>query len=225
MRWVTSANVACGGHAGSVQSMEHCIRLAKKNGVRLGAHPGSWDRKHFGRGTVRITVAELELLLLQQVGVLERLAQIQNVPFHHIKLHGTLYHASETDSRLASAYADAVKRWWPTAKIYARAHGRVAAAARRRRIGVWEEVYVDRNYLSNGALVPRGRKGALITNPLLALQRAKDVIEHRRIEAISGERISARADTLCIHSDTPRATVLARALYQYLRGLNLLHRP
>src|SRR5688500_18309234 len=99
MRVITSANVACGGHAGDLASMERCVALAKKFKVRLGAHPGTADRAGFGRGELKITPAELELLLLQQVGTLERIARAHGVKLHHIKLHGALYHATERDGR------------------------------------------------------------------------------------------------------------------------------
>src|ERR1041385_2748764 len=130
MRWITSANIACGGHAGDVKSMEACVRLAKQFGVRVGAHPGPWDRDDFGRGSVRMTPDELELLLLQQVGALERMARAHRVPLHHIKLHGALYHLSETDSALGRRYLECVGRWWPSAKIYARAGGAIKQRAR-----------------------------------------------------------------------------------------------
>src|ERR1041385_1844039 len=112
MRWVTSANIACGGHAGDRESMEACARLAKSNGVRLGAHPGPWDRVDFGRGSVRLSPDGLELLLLHRVGALERIAQSTGLRLHHIKLHGGLYHASEEQEALATRYAAVVRRFW-----------------------------------------------------------------------------------------------------------------
>ena len=104
MRWVTSANVACGGHAGDLKTMKACARLARQHGVRLGAHPGPWSRSDFGRGPVRIAPDEFELLLLHQVGALERVAQANGVRLHHIKLHGALYHVSEGNEAVANRY-------------------------------------------------------------------------------------------------------------------------
>ncbi|PYM12233.1 MAG: hypothetical protein DME18_11940, partial [Verrucomicrobia bacterium] len=144
MRWITSANLACGGHAGDLPTMEACVRLAKQHGVRLGAHPGPWSRGDFGRGHARPAPHEMELLLLHQVGALERVARRNGVPLHHIKLHGALYHASEEDDALAKRYVAAVKRFWPQAKIYARAEGRVVRVARRAGLVVWEEAVADR---------------------------------------------------------------------------------
>ena len=125
MRAITSANVACGGHAGDIASMERCVAMAKKYKVRLGAHPGAVDRAGFGRGELKITPAELELLLMQQVGTLERIAHAHGVKLHHIKLHGALYHATERDKLLAKAFVEILLRWWPKAVVYALAGGSV----------------------------------------------------------------------------------------------------
>src|SRR5437867_5375494 len=118
MRRITSANVACGGHAGDAATMRACARLAKRFGVRLGAHPGPWSRDDMGRGTIELRPDELELLLLHQVGALEAIARAERVKLHHIKLHGALYHASEAVEQLGRCYAAAVARWWPNAIVY-----------------------------------------------------------------------------------------------------------
>src|SRR5215468_701897 len=126
MRWITSANVACGGHAGDVRSMRDCARLCHQHGVRLGAHPGWSAGGDFGRGEVRLSADELELLLLQQVGALQRIAGEEGARLHHVKLHGALYHAAEADPSLARCYVQAIRQWWPNCRIYARPDGRVA---------------------------------------------------------------------------------------------------
>src|SRR6266705_510141 len=163
MRRVTSANVACGGHGGDLKTMEACVRLAGQHGVRLGAHPGPWSRSDFGRRPVRFAPDEFELLLLHQVGALERVAQANGVRLHHIKLHGALYHASEENEALAKRYVAAVRRFWSQAKIYARAGGRVARVARRAGLVLWEEAFADRGYRDDGTLVTRTEPNALLT--------------------------------------------------------------
>jgi len=109
MRLVTSVNVACGGHAGNARTMDTCVRLAKTQKIRLGAHPGL--KTEFGRGLAEIALQELELLLLQQVGALEKIAGTAGMKLHHVKLHGSLYHATDTDPHLARAYLRSVARW------------------------------------------------------------------------------------------------------------------
>lgn len=212
MRWVTSANVACGGHAGDATSMELCVRLAQQFRVRLGAHPGPWARGDFGRRAIQIAPDELELLLLQQVGALERIARDRGVRLHHIKLHGALYHASERHDQLARRYLGSVARWWPGVVIYAKANGRVAGLARGTGLKVWEEGFVDRGYLDNGALVPRDQPGALVTDIPSVLRRVRTILGDGQVETLSGGRLPLRPQTLCVHSDTPNSFALARAV-------------
>ena len=212
MRWITSANVACGGHAGDVRSMERCVRLAKRFNVKLGAHPGPWNREDFGRGPAAVKGDELELLLIQQIGALERIAGAQGVKLHHIKLHGALYHASETNLALASRYIASVRRWWPDCIIYARAGGRLAARAERAGLNVWQEVFADRGYRDDGSLVPRGEADAIIRQRDAVVQRVRMLCAQGRVQSVSGRRLRVCADTICLHSDSPGATALAQAV-------------
>jgi 5-oxoprolinase (ATP-hydrolysing) subunit A len=212
MRRVTSANVACGGHGGDLKTMEACVRLAWQHGVRLGAHPGPWSRSDFGRGSARFVPDEIELLLLHQVGALERVAQANGVRLHHIKLHGALYHASEENEALAKRYVAAVRRFWPQAKIYARVGGRVARVARRAGLVLWEEAFADRSYRDDGTLVPRTEPNALLTEADLVVERVRRLLDQGEVIAESGKHIVLRPQTLCIHSDTPHAAQLAQAV-------------
>jgi UPF0271 protein len=215
---ITSANVACGGHAGDLRTMENCLRLAKRFGVRLGAHPGPWSRHDFGRGRVRMAPEEFELLLLQQVGALARMARESGVKLHHIKLHGALYHASEESAVLGRHYVEAVRRWWPWCKIYARAGGRVADLAQRGGVETWEEAFVDRNYLEDGSLVPRDAARALFTDVRLVRERVRSLSADGVVKTVSGSVLRIRPRTLCIHGDTPTAARLARVVASILRN-------
>ena len=216
MRWITSANVACGGHAGDAKSMQRCVRLAKQCGVRLGAHPGPWSRGDFGRSAIQITPEEFELLLLQQVGALERVARANGARLHHIKLHGALYHASEAQSEIGEHYIESVARWWPQAIIYAKASGNVTRLAGRSRVKIWEEAFVDRGYESDGGLVPRNQPGALLMDIGAVIQRARIILEDGEVEALSGRRLPLHPQTLCVHSDTPGSPGIARAVRRFL---------
>jgi len=216
MRWITSANVACGGHAGDVPTMAACVSLARQHGVRLGAHPGLWNRGDFGRCRERLAADDLELLLLHQVGALDRVARWHRVPLHHIKLHGALYHASEQHEALAVRYACLVKRFWPRVRIYARAGGRVARVARRTGLVVWEEAFADRGYCDDGTLVPRNAPNALLVESDAVVARVRRLVEAGEIISESGKRIALRPRTLCLHSDTQGAARLARAVAKEL---------
>ena len=216
MRWITSANVACGGHAGDAASMAACVRLAKRHGVRLGAHPGPWDRNELGRGKIAITPDELEMLLLHQVSALEVVVRAYGLRLHHIKLHGALYHASETEAALARRYLATVARWWPRAKIFARAGGQVARLARRMGLAVWEEAFVDRAYRDDGSLVPRTEPAALLNGAHAVMQRVRMILDRGEILTVTGASIRLWPQTLCLHSDTPGAVALARRVARLL---------
>ena len=218
MRWVTSANVACGGHAGGVESMQRCVQSAKRLGVKLGAHPGPCSRGDFGRGPVQITADELELLLLHQVGALDRIARANGVRLHHIKLHGALYHMSEASAELGRRYVKCVARWWPEAIIYASASGSVSGLAKRSGVQVWAEAFVDRGYEDTGSLVPRNKPGALLTDSRDVERRVQKILDEGVIESVSGRRLALYPQTLCIHSDTPNAPRIAREVRRLLAG-------
>lgn len=214
MRVVTSANVACGGHAGTAESMDRCVRLAAEFSVRLGAHPGLPGA--FGRRSAPVSPPELETLLIQQVSALMVIAKFRKRRVEHVKLHGALYHATEQDPELAAVYVHTVRRWFPRLRILALAGGRVAAAARVSGLPVWEEAFVDRGYRADGTLVPRGLPGAIITDVSVIRHRIRDVRSGRGIETEAGSRWPLRPQTWCVHADTPNAPKLARAAAKFL---------
>jgi UPF0271 protein len=216
MRFITSANVACGGHAGDVATMEISVRLSKQFGVHLGAHPGPWSRSDFGRVSGNVTPDELELLLLQQVGALEKIARRHGVRLHHVKLHGALYHASENHPDLARRYLKVCQQWWPGCVIYARAGGSVVARSFRAGIKVWPEVFADRAYNADGTLVPRHETGAIINDIGMVLDRVRLLKNSGELDIGSGQRLQLTARTICLHSDTEQAPALARHIRRTL---------
>jgi len=216
MRWITSANVACGGHAGDLPTMDACVRLTKQFGVQLGAHPGPFSRTDFGRGRVVLMPDEFELLLLQQVGALERVAHRHDVKLHHIKLHGGLYHASEENAALGRRFVEVVRRWWPGCVIYVRSGGRVATRARRAGIEAWEEAFADRNYRDDGSLVPRERPNAVIASIPIVRERMKRLLTTGEMDSTSGRTLRLKPGTICLHSDTLNAPRLAKSLASWM---------
>jgi UPF0271 protein len=218
MRVIMSANVACGGHAGDVESMERCVLLAKKNKVRLGAHPGPTDRISFGRAEARIDAAQLELMLLHQVGALERIASACGVKLHHIKLHGALYHATERDEELARAYLKIVRRWWPKVVVYALAGGTVARLGKPM---VWGESFLDRNYLDDGGLVPRSQSNAVLKSRDEVRERVVQ-LKRGNVVSVNGRIIKLKPRTICVHGDTPRAVEFANAANRLFKHVSRL---
>lgn len=210
MAHVTSANIACGGHAGDMATMRRCVRLAKAHNVHVGAHPGSWDRRTFGRSAITLEDDELEQLLLQQVGLLERIATEEGVKLHHIKLHGGLYHATERDLSLARYYLAFVQHWWPKLIVYALAGGTVARCARRAGVEVWQEAFLDRNYRNDGSLVPRANPAAFLTRWSELIGRMRLLMERSAVTTVTGKTLRVPVRTICIHSDTPHAARMVR---------------
>jgi UPF0271 protein len=210
MRLIDSANIACGGHAGDANSILRCLRLAKDFHVRVGAHPGVAQAA--GRGPVSLDCDELQRLLVQQVGSLLTMATSLKLRLHHIKLHGSLYHATESSARLANCYVRTVATFWPKAEIYALAGGRVAARARDAGLIVREEAFSDRRYRSDGGLVPRGQSGAVFSSVKEIVAQARAIVAGKPVITETGDPMVVTAQTLCFHSDTPGALHALRQL-------------
>ncbi|MFZ5482771.1 MAG: 5-oxoprolinase subunit PxpA [Pseudomonadota bacterium] len=216
MRLIDSANVACGGHAGDLDSMVRCVRLASEFGVRLGAHPGHPAGDGFGRREAPPTPSQLALWVVQQAGALARLAARHGMALHHVKLHGALYHASEADADLARAYVAVMREHFPGVAIYALSGGRVVRAARRAGIEAWDELFADRGYGRDGRLIPRDQPGALLGQPRAVLERLDQWLRTGRMATHASTDIALAGDTLCLHGDGDAALVLAAAVRRHL---------
>jgi UPF0271 protein len=166
----------------------------------------------FGRGDVVLSPRQLQTLVLQQVGALDLLARWHGSELHHIKLHGALYHAVENDDTLGRAYVEAVARWFPKVKIYARAGGLILTLAREVGVAAWAEGFIDRAYCANGQLVPRNQDGALLTRSREITERLREWRQTGGWKSLEGSWVAVPAQTLCLHGDTPGAVALARAL-------------
>lgn len=216
LRWVTSANIACGGHAGDERTMRNCLRWCRELGVNPGAHPGFEDRDHFGRRALPVTPGELAALLDRQVSRLEALARDEGTRLAHLKLHGALYHAVEHDSRLARALVEFVASRYPLCRLIASANGLVLPLARRRNLEAWGEIFADRGYTPEGELVPRGEEGAVLPDAEAVLARAKYFLRHGALTARDGALLRLDAQTICLHADSPNAARIARSLASVL---------
>lgn len=213
MPFVSSANIACGGHAGDDDTMRATVALARRHGVAIGAHPGHPDRLHAGRRPLPISPAAAADLVLEQIA---RLAAVAGGELHHVKLHGALYHQAESDAALATAVAAALGRAHPRLVVYALAGGRFAAAAWACGLAVADEAFVDRAYADAHALVPRDHPGALVTDPAAAATRAVELVRSGRVRCADGRDLVIRADTLCLHGDGANAVALAHAVRESL---------
>ncbi len=212
LRWVTSANIACGGHAGSVRKMRSCLRLCGELGVNAGAHPGFVDRENFGRKEMPISFSDLVSLIESQAGAFELLADEEKVPISHVKLHGALYHVVERDRRLSAAYVEFVKERFPGLRILASPNGYVIPIAERLGVKAWAEIFSDRGYMAGGGLIPRSEPGAVLRDPAEIKMRMEMFLSTGRLPLKSGDALKISAQTVCVHADSPGALRIARLL-------------
>ena len=218
LRHVTSANVACGFHAGDPATMRRTVAMAAARGVAVGAHPGLPDRAGFGRGSGPIDPADAYDLVLYQTGALRAFTTVAGIALRHVKPHGALYNQAATDPELADAVARAVRDAGDGLQLYALAGSRLVAAAEAVGVPVASEAFADRGYLADGTLVPRGSDGALLSDPDAAVRRALRLVTDGVMETADGGEIALRADTLCVHGDAPGAAQLAARLRAALEG-------
>jgi UPF0271 protein len=217
MRTITSANIACGGHAGSARTMDACVKLAIEHDVRIGAHPGFVSPADFGRAARTVDGDVLATLLLQQVGGLEAVARAHGAALHHVKLHGALYHTVESRTALAREFLALVRRYWPGVRVYAMAGGAVCRVAEAAGVETWGEAFAERGYLDSGKLVPRGDRRALLTDPAMVAERVRRLGMYGEILSVNGKPLRVEARTVCVHSDTPNAVRIGRVLREKLR--------
>lgn len=218
---VTSANIACGLHAGDPVVMRETVALAASRGVTIGAHPGYPDLQGFGRRAMQLAPAELEAFLLYQLGALTSFARLAGVPLTHVKPHGALYNQAAADPDIAAAIARAVAAFDPRLIVVTLPESALKLAALGAGLRVALEGFADRAYQANGALAPRERSGAVIHDPDVAVARAIRMVTQGEVETIEGKVIPLRVDTLCVHGDTPNAAELAQSLRQALQKASI----
>jgi UPF0271 protein len=214
--YVTSANVACGMHAGDPSVMDETVELALSRGIRVGAHPGYPDRANFGRVTVEMAAGEIENLVVYQVAALEGFVRSRGARLSHVKPHGALYHDAGEFPDVARAIAEGVRRVGTRLVLVGAAGSLLIGAGREAGLNVAEEAFADRRYRPDGTLVPRGEPGALVTDPEEAAEQAVRLARDRMVIA-NGTRVSVRADTICLHGDTPGAGDIARRIHERFR--------
>ena len=221
MPFVSSANVACGFHAGNPQVMRSTAQLAQSLGVSIGAHPSFQDRDGFGRREMQISTAELERLVAYQIGALAEVASALGTRLNHVKPHGALYNMAARDVAMADAIARAVQTIDPSLVLFGLSGSQLVAAGERAGLVVASEVFADRGYRADGSLAPRGAPGAVLTDVADVAQRAVDMATGQGVVSVDGTTIRVKADTICIHGDTPGAAVLARAVRLALTGAGI----
>ena len=209
---ITSANVACGAHAGDPGVMRRTIRAAKEHGVAVGAHPGFADLQGFGRREMQADPAEVEDSLIAQIGALAAMARAEAAPLRHVKAHGALYNMAARDRKLADAVARAIKAFDASLVMFGLPKSPLIEAGIAAGLRVAAEGFADRSYEADGSLTPRSRPGAVIHDAAVVVDRAVRMVRDGVVLTSEGREIPLKVDTICVHGDTPGAPDLTRRI-------------
>jgi UPF0271 protein len=223
--YITSANIACGFHAGDPSTIMRTLELAHKHGVAAGAHPGYPDRLHFGRVPLPYSPSEVVDFVLYQVGALQLMAERVGLALQHVKLHGALYHVAANDAQLAEMLLDAIVRLKNPLIIVGPPNSILQREAEDRGLDYAAEGFADRGYMENGKLAARGSEGSLIEDPERAAEQAVQLAREHKVTASSGSKIELKVDTICIHGDTPGAPIIAKHVREKLESSKIAVEP
>ncbi|WP_397445466.1 5-oxoprolinase subunit PxpA [Polaribacter sp. R77954] len=216
MPYISSCNIACGGHFGDIITMDETIQLAMKHKVKIGAHPSFPDKENFGRKLMRISNDDLRNSIHTQLDLfLERLAFF-NQKLHHIKPHGALYNAIAKDEELATLFINMTKKYLKDVLLYVPYQSKIELVALKNNINIKYEAFADRNYNADGSLVSRTQKNALITDKKAVFEHTFFMAKHCRVKTISGAENKVKVNTFCVHSDTENALEIVKYLHQNL---------
>ncbi|MBJ6107965.1 LamB/YcsF family protein [Hymenobacter sp. BT523] len=216
MPFITSANIACGFHAGDPSVMKRTVRAALQHSVALGAHPGLPDLVGFGRRNLDISPEEAFDLTVYQLGALAAVARAEGGQLHHLKPHGALYNMAATNAALAEAIAEAVYQVQPELVLYGLAGSELTNAGEKLGLRTAHEVFADRTYQANGTLTPRRQPDALIGSAEAAIAQVLRMVQHGQVRAQQGQDVAIRADTVCLHGDGAHALEFAQRLHAEL---------
>jgi UPF0271 protein len=222
MPFITSANIACGYHAGDEETMRTTIQLTKKYGVHAGAHPSFPDKENFGRTEMPCTPQELYHFVAKQLHLFGKISDECEVPFHHVKPHGALYNMAARDAELAEAFVFAVRDFKSQLIVYGLSNSHLVAEAKKISLPAMREVFADRTYRDDGSLTPRSQPDALIEDEDKSIQQVLRMIEQKTVRTTSGKEIPICADTVCIHGDGKHAVSFAQKIYHSLQQRNLV---
>jgi UPF0271 protein len=213
---VTSANIACGFHAGDPATMRRTIAAAAARGVAIGAHPSLPDLAGFGRREMRVSADETYAMTLYQIGALAAVARAAGAQLHHVKPHGALYNMAVTDPGLARAIAAAVRDTDPQLVLFGLAGSGLVRAGEEAGLRVANEVFADRTYQADGTLTPRSQPNAIIHDVQASIEHVRRMVVDGKVRSVDGTDVPVRADTLCIHGDEPTALDFVRKIRKAL---------
>ncbi|MDN0087868.1 5-oxoprolinase subunit PxpA [Yersinia nurmii] len=213
LQLVSSANIACGFHAGDAEIMRQSVRWAMEFRVAIGAHPSFPDRENFGRTAMQLPPETVYAQVIYQLGALAAIVKAEGGRMQHVKPHGMLYNQAAKDPQLADAIAQAVKAVDSNLSLVGLAGSELILAGQRAGLSTRQEVFADRRYQADGSLVPRSEPDALIESDELALSQTLEMVQQRRVLSRDGTWVPVQADTVCVHGDGEHALAFARRLY------------
>ncbi|MFD3002708.1 LamB/YcsF family protein [Pontibacter toksunensis] len=222
LQFITSANIACGFHAGDPSVMRQTVKLCLESGVAIGAHPGLPDLVGFGRREMAVSPQEAYDMVVYQIGALSAFMHAEGEKLHHVKPHGALYNMAAVNKALAEAIVEAVYTVQPEAVLYGLAGSELIKAGERLGLATASEVFADRTYQQDGTLTSRKLPGALITDPAEAILQVLGMVKEGKVKTQQGEEIPIQADTICIHGDGPHALSFARHIQEVLTSEGVL---
>lgn len=222
---VTSANIACGFHAGDASTMRQSIETARDRHVAVGAHPSLFDRENFGRKELPVKSDEVFEAVVYQLGIFQAIAEAAGVRPNHVKPHGALYNMAVRDEPLADAIGRAIASIDKKLILFAPQNTALSRAGDKNGLQVAHEVFADRNYMADGSLVSRTRPDALLHDPIEAAPRVIRMLRESKVRTIDGVDVDVRAETICLHGDNPEAVDFARALRSHLEKEGVAIRP
>ena len=211
-KYISSANIACGFHAGDPSVMQETVALAIKNKVAIGAHPGLQDLQGFGRREVKISPREAYQITLYQIGALSAFVKAANAKLNHVKTHGALYNIAAKDINISKAIVDAIYDFDANLILYGLAGSELINAAFNKGLKSASEVFADRTYQDDGSLTPRSQPNALITNEKSSLAQVLMMVKQQKLISVNEKIISIKADTLCIHGDGEHSVAFAKKI-------------
>lgn len=221
MMYVSSANIACGGHAGDAETMRATIEQALRHKVAVGAHPSYEDRANFGRVELRLSAEAIAASVYRQILALEEIAKKLGAQIGHVKAHGALYNQAARDREVARAIAEGVRRWRTDVVLVGLAGSVMIEEFCAAGFAVAAEAFADRRYERDGSLRSRRLDDALLCDPGQAAEQALRIVEEGNVIAANGSVVPVSAQTLCIHGDTPGAAAIAAAVHRRLQAAGI----
>ena len=223
MPFISSANIACGFHAGNGETIRHTMDLAIQFGVHIGAHPSFRDRENFGRKEIKMVPEKLYALIIEQLIKLDLIAKERGARIHHVKPHGALYNMAARDAAMAKIIAQAVCDFDEQMILYGLSGSALVMEAQALGLTTWNEVFADRTYQEDGSLTPRSQDNALIEDEDQCIHQVQQMIQEGKVTTVSGKRIPLVVQTICIHGDGKNAVRFAKRLHKTLQDLEALH--